>query len=65
MELEILVSAVSEMEDQDARVQYLGEMSGSGYEYIGIAGEDGSAPSTAFQKPELMEDQAFYRALVK
>ena len=33
-------------------------------EYIGIAGEDGLLHSTAFQKPELMEDQAFYRALV-
>ena len=65
VELEILVSAVSEMEDEEARVQYLGEMSEQlGYEYIGIAGEDGRLHSTAFQKPELMEDRAFYRALV-
>ena len=65
VELEILVSAVSEMEDESAQVQYLGGMSEQlGFEYIGIAGEDGQLHSTAFQKPERIGDRAFYRALV-
>ncbi len=63
VELDILASAVSKLEDREAQVRYLGEMSEKlGFEYVGIAGEDGLLYAAAFQDALPVADEAFYKA---
>lgn len=63
LELSLLASSVTMLDDREAQMQYLGEMSEKlGFEYIGIAGEDGQLYASAFQKPEPVSEKEFYKA---
>lgn len=61
--LGILASYVSYINNQEEQVEYLGKMAEElGFEYVGIAGEDGMLRSTAFVNPKDVSGEEFYRA---
>lgn len=65
IELGLVASFVSSMDNQEEQVKYLGEMAGElGYEYIGIAGSDGMLSATAFQEPILISGEAYFKASI-
>lgn len=65
IELEILAYSVSGMDELEQQIAYLGEMAEAlGYEYIGIAGSDGMLHASAFQEPEAVSEEAYFKAAI-
>ena len=65
VEMEILASAVSGMNDQTDQVAYLDRMADMlGYEYIGIAGSDGLFRASVFDEPKVISDEAYYKSAI-
>lgn len=65
VEMEILASAVSGMNDQADQVAYLDRMADMlGYEYIGIAGSDGLFRASVFDEPKVISDEAYYKSAI-
>lgn len=58
--LGILASYVSYINNEEDQVEYLGKMAEElGFEYVGIAGEDGMLRSTAFVNPRMFPGKNF------
>lgn len=63
VELNMLASFVSTIDNEAEQVDYLGNMSVElGFEYIGIAGSDGKLESAAFQEKKDVSNEPFFKA---
>lgn len=66
VELELLASFAADIKDRDEQAGYLCDMAKElGYEYIGIAGEDGMLKASAFPEPVDISDEAYFKAALK
>lgn len=65
IELSILASSVSKIDDPRQQEAFLREMTETlGYEYIGIAGSDGMLWSSAFKEPKAVSEEDYYKAAI-